>query len=83
MSRIVGVGLEQSGATCAGLGVSGLVRVCLGWSGCAWTDLKVPKLWIPLIILSFLFSLGSSAFSRVPWGKGWYVAGCGGGGMRG
>ena len=80
---MIWVGLEWPGCVQNGVGGSRAVWGDLGWSECAWTDLKVPKLWVLLIILSFLFSLGSSAFSRVPWGRGWYVGGCGGGGMRG
>ena len=54
-SRVIWVGLEWSGCVQNGGGGSRAVWGNLGWSRCAWTDLEVPKLWVPLMILSFLF----------------------------
>ena len=89
-SRVIWVGLEWSGCVQNGVGGSRAVWGDLGWSGCVWTGpgvpgliLKVPKLWVLLIILSFLFPWAPQLFSRVLWGRGWYVGGCGGCGMRG
>ena len=46
----------------SGLGGSRVVWGNLGWSGCAWTDLEVLKLWVSLIILSFLFPWAPQPF---------------------
>ena len=55
-SRVIWVGLEWSGCVQNGVGGSRAVWSDLGRSGCVWTDLKVQKLLVLLIILSFLFS---------------------------